>query len=225
MIRFELGEAQETMAQQELVTEQLASDLVDTRGFRDELEKMLTQSEEDSSERIANLERENKRLKEEIAHNKETLDSKSEAINCLLAELAKKSQQIDSISEIEEVIHEIDDRMSERVEERIHRDRDRVSRVLIGSVDGQELRFPLFKDRLTIGRTEQNDIQLNVPYISRRHAVILTEGNTTRVVDWGSRNGVYVNARRVTEHFLKTGDRVTIGNAEFRYEERPRRES
>ncbi|MEM8817650.1 MAG: FHA domain-containing protein [Pseudomonadota bacterium] len=97
--------------------------------------------------------------------------------------------------------------------------------MLIGRIDNQELRFPLFKKRLTIGRTQQNDIQLNVPYISRRHAVVLTEGDTTRVVDWGSKNGVYVNSRRVTEHFLKSGDKVTIGNADFHYEERVRRES
>jgi chromosome segregation ATPase len=228
MIRFELGEAQETMAQQELVTEQLASDLVDTRGFKDELEKMLTQTEEDSIERIDNLERENKRLKDELAHSRETLEGKSEAINCLLSELAKKSQQIESIGEIEEVIHDIDDRMSEsieeRVEERLHRDRDRVSRVLIGAVDGQELRFPLFKDRLTIGRTEQNDIQLKASYVSRRHAVVVTDHDTTRVIDWGSKNGVFVNGDRVTEHFLNNGDAVRIGTAEFRYEERPKRD-
>jgi chromosome segregation ATPase len=227
MIRFELGEAQETIAQQELVTEQLASDLVDTRGFRDELEKMLTRTEEDSVDRIDRLERENKRLKERLADDKEKLESNSEAMNCLLTELARKSKQLESIGEIGEVIHDIDDRMTERIEERIHRDRDRdrMSRVLIGTVDGQELRFPLFKDRLTIGRTEQNDIQLKASYVSRRHAVIVTDHERTRVIDWGSKNGVFVNSDRVTEHFLKNGDSVRIGTAEFRYEERPKRDS
>jgi chromosome segregation ATPase len=223
LVRFELGEAEETIAQQELVTEQLASDLVDTRGFRDELEKMLTQTEEESIARIKQLERENKRLKAKHEQDRQKIESNSEAINCLLSELAKKSQQIDSIGEIEEVIHDIDDRMSERIVDRPHR--DRMSRVLIGSVDGQELRFPLFKDRLTIGRTEQNDIQLKASYVSRRHAVVVTDHETTRVIDWGSKNGVYVNSDRVTEHFLKNGDSVRIGTAEFRYEERPKRDS
>ncbi len=45
MLRFELGEAQETVAQHELVTEQLAMDLVDSRGFKVELERMLSVSE------------------------------------------------------------------------------------------------------------------------------------------------------------------------------------
>ncbi|MDJ0906789.1 MAG: FHA domain-containing protein [Woeseiaceae bacterium] len=225
LIRFELGEAQETVAQQELVTEQLASDLVDTQGFKVELEKMLARSEESSTARIDDLERENRRLKEDLAHSKETLESKSDAINCLLAELAGKSQQIEAIGEIEDVIHDIDDRMSDRIEEHRSRgERDRTSRVLIGTVDGQELRFPLFKDRLTIGRTEQNDIQLKASFVSRRHAVIVTDQDTTRVIDWGSKNGVYVNSVRITEHFLKNGDAVRIGTAEFRYEEFPRRE-
>jgi pSer/pThr/pTyr-binding forkhead associated (FHA) protein len=141
-----------------------------------------------------------------------------------LAELAKKSEQIDSIGDIEDVIQDIDNRMSERIDERTTKDKDRVTRVLIGTVDGQELRFPLFKNRLTIGRTEQNDIQLNATYVSRRHAVIVTDHDATRVIDWGSKNGVMVNSNRITEHFLKNGDTVTIGTADFRYEERPKRE-
>ena len=102
---------------------------------------------------------------------------------------------------------------------------DRTTRLLIGRIDDQLLRFPLFKDRLTIGRTQQNDIQLKAQYISRRHAVIETEGETTRVIDWGSKNGVYVNKKRITEHFLKSGDILTIGTAEFKYEERPKRDA
>ena len=106
----------------------------------------------------------------------------------------------------------------------VGKDRDKVTRVLIGSIGDQILRFPLFKDRLTIGRTEDNDIQLKLSYISRRHAVVMTEGDSTRVIDWGSKNGVYVNSKRVKEHFLSNGDIVAVGNAKFRYEERRKRE-
>lgn len=225
IIRFELGAAQETLSQQELVTEQLASDLIDNRSFRAELENMLAQSEESNRARINKLEKDNRRLMREASEFKEKLESKSEAINCLLAELAKKSEQIESISDIENVIQDIDDRMSERIDERSYKDRDRMSRVLIGKVDGRELRFPLFKNRLTIGRTGQNDIHIDASYVSRRHAVVVTEQDTTRIIDWGSKNGVFVNAKRITEHFLQNGDTVTIGTADFRYEERPKRDA
>lgn len=223
IIRFELGEAQETVAQQDLITEQLASDLVDTRGYRTELESMLSKTEQASNSRIEKLEKENRRLLRDVEDHQQKLAVKSEAINCLLEELAKKAQRIESIVEIEDVIHEIDDRMSDRIEDRASG--DRVTRLLIGSIEGQELRFPLFKDRLTIGRTEQNDIQLKASYVSRRHAVVVTDHETTRVIDWGSKNGVFVNSKRVTEHFLQNGDIVTIGTADFRYEELPKRDS
>jgi pSer/pThr/pTyr-binding forkhead associated (FHA) protein len=101
---------------------------------------------------------------------------------------------------------------------------DRVSRVLIGTVDDQLLRFPLFKDRLTIGRTKDNDIQLKAEYVSRRHAVIQTEGETTRIIDSGSKNGIHVNSVKTLDHSLRHGDIVAIGNARFRYEERKKRD-
>ena len=97
--------------------------------------------------------------------------------------------------------------------------------MLLGKVGNKLLRFPLFKDRLTIGRTEDNDIHLNAAYISRRHAVLQTDGDATRIIDWGSKNGVFVNSKRITEYFLKNGDIVTIGNVHFRYDERPKRDN
>lgn len=224
-IRFELGQAEETLAQTELLSEQLVSDLVDTREVKIGLETMLSEKEQDSQKEIESLRKRVQKLEREIVANKQKIETKSQAVTCLLAELAKKDQQLESIDRIEDVIHEIDDRMSERIEERPAVERDRMTRVLIGTFDGQELRFPLFKNRLTIGRTQQNDIQLDAAFISRRHAVIVTDGSATRIIDWGSKNGVSVNSNRVTEHFLKNGDVVTIGTADFKYEERPKRDN
>ncbi len=133
------------------------------------------------------------------------------------------------IDEIESVVPDIDERVLEGGlsdnEGATHSSLDRTTRLLIGSVDGQVLRFPLFKDRLTIGRTKDNDIQLKAAYVSRRHAVIQTDGEQTRIIDWGSKNGIQVNSARVSEHFLQHGDTVLIGNARFRYEERRMRGS
>ena len=224
MLRFDLGEAQETVAQHELVAEQLALDLVDSRGFKDELERMLNVNEKHNHTQIEDLEKRVATLQRSLAEYEQKLTAKSDAINCLLAELANRSPQIDSIGQIEDVIHNVDGRMTESSDGPLNSDRDRISRFLIGSIDDQELRFPLFKDRVTIGRTRQNDIQLKADYVSRRHAVIVTEGKATRVIDWGSRNGVFVNAHRITEHFLHGGDVVTIGTANFRYEERQKRD-
>jgi FtsZ-binding cell division protein ZapB len=222
-LRFELTSAEDTLTQHEMINEQLASDLVDTRGFKVELERMLTESESQNRSRIAELEREVGRLVETNAEYERELAGKNETIRGMLDDLSSKSKQQESLKDLEAAIYELDDRVTERVDERPAVERERLSRVLIGTVDKQELRFPLFKSRLTIGRAAQNDIQLQAAYVSRRHAVVVTEGDTTRVVDWGSKNGVYVNSRRVTEHFLQSGDILSVGDAEFRYEERAKR--
>ncbi len=224
MIRLELGAAQDTMSQNDLITEQLASDLDENRVYRVELERMLNKSAQSSQSRIEQLEKENRNLRLESGELNDKLGANSESINCLLAELAKKSRQIDSIEAIEDVIHEIDDRISEQIDEYVPPDRERTTRLLIGSVKGKVLRFPLFKNRLTIGRSRHNDIQLKGSCISRRHAVVVIEGDLTRVIDWGSKNGVSVNSKPIKEHFLKNGDIVTVGTAEFRYEERKKRD-
>jgi len=214
-LRSELSCAEDTATQNQLLSEQLAADLEKSNSYRDEMERMLSLTDDEYREQIKTLESELGRVEAAKTELTKKLASRNEAVETLLAELTSLKNAAGGREIVEE----------QSSLPAAAQPRSRVHRMLIGRIDKQELRFPLFKDRVTIGRTQQNDIQLNVPYISRRHAVILTEGNTTRVVDWGSRNGVYVNARRVTEHFLKTGDRVTIGNAEFRYEERPRRES
>ncbi len=222
-LRFELGEAQETIVGQETVNEQLASDLIDNKAFKQALENQLSAAEEDYESERKSLRKKLRNFETQIEEYERKIGNKDNAISALLNELANKSRTLESIDEIENVIHEIDDRMSERIDDRLIADRDRPTRLLTGSIDGQELRFPLFKDRLTIGRTVQNDIQLRAQYISRRHAVLVTDGEGTRIVDWGSKNGVYVNNSRITEQALSGGDKVTIGTADFVYEELPKR--
>lgn len=222
-VRFELGGAQETLAGHETVNEQLASDLIDNQGYRQALESQLEVSGKESKRKIRDLERALKNSDQARDDAEHKLENKDNAIAALLSELASRSRTIESIGEIENVIHEIDGRMSDRIDEKAAGEKDRMARLLIGNVDGQELQFPLFKDRLTIGRTTHNDIQLKAQFISRRHALIVTENEVTKIIDWGSKNGVYVNDSRVAEQVLGNGDVVAIGTAEFRYEERQKR--
>jgi hypothetical protein len=70
------------------------------------------------------------------------------------------------------------------------------------------------KSRLTTaGRSTGADIPLLSALASRRHATFtLTEGGVT-VSDHGSRNGVFVNGKRIAEpHPLHPGDVITIGD-------------
>ena len=222
-IRFELGAAEETIAGQDTINVQLTSDLYDNKGFQQALETQLRDVEEQHKKKIRQLEQEANKLRNQAEDFEYKLENKDSAIAALMSELASRSESLESIGAIENVIQEIDERMSERLDEQDKGDSERVTRLLVGESDGQEVRFPLFKDRLTIGRTAHNDIQLNTQCISRRHSVIVTENGNTRIVDWGSKNGVYINGKRVAEQMLKNDDIVMIGTTEFRYEERPKR--
>lgn len=229
LLRFELGEAQSTVIETEDLNSKLSSDLIDAQGFKDEMEQMLNDADDQATRSIESLQKQVRKLARTADTYEQKLVSKGQAISVLLAELAKQSDQIDVIGEIDDVIHDIGTRMTERDASNGEPNRraavDRVTRVLVGTVDRQVLRFPLFKDKMTIGRTADNDIQLKAAYISRRHAVVQTDGDTTRIIDWGSRNGVFVNSDKITEHFLHHGDIVVIGDARFRYEERKKRNS
>ncbi|MGB5512612.1 MAG: hypothetical protein WBM87_12955, partial [Woeseiaceae bacterium] len=165
-LRFELGDAQDTVTETTKVNKELASELLQAHEFKADLEGMLSQNDEQAKGHIEELEKQIKRLTRSTEELEHKLETKSTAINALLKELAKKSEQFDSIGKIEQVIHDIDDRMSGRLDDgskadiaRASDDRERVSRVMIGNIGGQVLRFPLFKDRVTIGRTSENDIQ------------------------------------------------------------------
>lgn len=92
-------------------------------------------------------------------------------------------------------------------------------RVLIRHEGGADIVYPLGR-RTTIGRTADNDIQVDTTYVSRHHAVLLSSSDHCIVEDLHSTNGVLVNGRRVGRHILHDGDTVTVGKTEFRYQQR-----
>jgi chromosome segregation ATPase len=93
---------------------------------------------------------------------------------------------------------------------------DGATRLLIQSDGGREVVHVLGR-KTSVGRTPDNDLQIDAKYISRHHAVILAGPAHTIIEDLNSTNGVMVNGRRITRHALKEGDQVTIGRAEYRF--------
>jgi len=64
---------------------------------------------------------------------------------------------------------------------------------------------------MRIGRAPDCDVQLDLRWISRTHALIRLEGAHYMLEDAGSRNGVFVNGQRVTgPRPLQDGDRVQL---------------
>jgi hypothetical protein len=223
-IRFELGSAPDTITSQDSLNEQLASDLIDNREFRQALESQLGEKEFENEKQIRHLMLRLGKARQDADDYERKMRSKDNAIAALMSELTKLGKPG---AGDENTLHKIDGSRPYNHGDSNGNNRARVARMLVGSASGdddtRELRFPLFKDRLTIGRTANNDIQLNVRYISRRHAVIATDKGQTRLIDWGSKNGVFVNDQRISEKFLSSGDVIRIGESEFRYEERAKR--
>ena len=72
------------------------------------------------------------------------------------------------------------------------------SEQLIISRSGQEPRsYPLDRPSLTIGRTQDNDIVLNVSGVSRNHAKIEKAGNGFQVTDLNSTNGSFIDDQKL----------------------------
>ena len=89
---------------------------------------------------------------------------------------------------------------------------------LILSMDGLVLKeIPLDKERLTIGRKPQNDIQIDNLAISGEHAVIVTILADSFLEDLNSTNGTQVNGQAIKRHFLRNNDIVELGQYKLKY--------
>ena len=72
--------------------------------------------------------------------------------------------------------------------------------------------YPLERAEAFVGRDLNNDIVINDPEISRRHARLYAQGNGYVLEDLGSTNGTFVNGQRLLgPYVLRPGDTITFG--------------
>ena len=83
-----------------------------------------------------------------------------------------------------------------------------------GSLVGQ--RQPIGKAGLVLGRGEHCDIVFEDAEVSREHARVLLHLDQVWVQDLGSRNGCFINERRLVRHkALSPGDVLRLGHHRF----------
>ena len=70
---------------------------------------------------------------------------------------------------------------------------------------------------LTIGREEDNGVQLNDERVSRFHAKVQVDSDRVILTDLESTNGTRVNGHPVKMHVLKIGDQISIGRCLLLY--------
>jgi pSer/pThr/pTyr-binding forkhead associated (FHA) protein len=69
---------------------------------------------------------------------------------------------------------------------------------------------PFTKDELTVGRKPENDIVIDNPAVSGRHARIVKQGDEYLIEDLNSTNGTFLKDRKILKAVLHNKDEVFI---------------
>lgn len=67
------------------------------------------------------------------------------------------------------------------------------------------------QDEIIIGRDTGSDIQIDNIAVSREHAMITKGPNYIFVADMNSKNGTFVNGKKINKKYLKDDDEILIG--------------
>jgi type II secretory pathway predicted ATPase ExeA len=92
-----------------------------------------------------------------------------------------------------------------------------LGRILV-STEGRTVReLPLHVGRVIVGRTVDNDLQIDSRFVSRHHCQLIVSAQACVIEDLNSTNGIYVKSKRVRRQHLNDGDVVVIGKHELIY--------
>jgi len=92
-----------------------------------------------------------------------------------------------------------------------------LARVLVSTEGRTVQELPLRIGRVIVGRTADNDLQIDSRFVSRHHCQLVVSAQACVIEDLNSTNGIYVKAKRVRRQHLNDGDVVVIGKHELIY--------
>ncbi len=90
---------------------------------------------------------------------------------------------------------------------------------LRGSFAGSELFLPLISGLNSIGSGPSNRLILDQDGVSRHHAIVIVESQRILVTDQESKNGTFINEKRIRQAEVAVGDGIGFGPVELRLEE------
>lgn len=95
----------------------------------------------------------------------------------------------------------------------------RAACVIVIYGEGLGRRINVESQQVLIGRSEEADLQLPHPSVSRRHCLIWHDGQGHRIRDLGATNRTRLNDRELddTEQALVDGDHVTVGESILKF--------
>jgi general secretion pathway protein A len=90
---------------------------------------------------------------------------------------------------------------------------------IVLSTDGKAVaELHLVPGRKVVGRTPDNDLQIDSKYISRHHCQLVTGSDGITVIeDLNSTNGIMLHDKRVRRHTLRDGDVISMGQHDMLY--------
>ena len=81
--------------------------------------------------------------------------------------------------------------------------------------NGEHKSFSLPDNVTVIGRRHDCDLRIPLLSVSRRHCQLVSNEDTLKVRDLGSRNGTFINRKRTEETIVRPGDYLKIGPLTF----------
>ena len=91
------------------------------------------------------------------------------------------------------------------------------ARLLVTSGGQLVADISLDRPRMVLGRDTSCDISLDSNYVSRYQNLFMETTEGWMLIDLNSRNGCFVNGRRVSEHHLRDGDLISVGQHQLRF--------
>ena len=73
-------------------------------------------------------------------------------------------------------------------------------------------RIRLVRDRYILGRSELSDIVIDNRFVSKHHALLVKGEHGLLLADMKSRNGTFVNSKRVESRVLRNNDVIALGD-------------
>lgn len=79
--------------------------------------------------------------------------------------------------------------------------------------------FPLDREVINIGRMLDNDLVIDDPRVSRRHAQLRAVKGHFVLYDLNSTGGIFVNGRRITETIMYPNDSVSLAGVTLTFQQ------
>jgi hypothetical protein len=92
-----------------------------------------------------------------------------------------------------------------------------LSRLIVQGQSGAMNALPLNRDSYAIGRHRTNDIVITDPKVSGFHARLDRTSNGFTLTDLKSRNGTWINGKRIESEALENGAEIGVGSARLLY--------